>query len=486
MTELLMIAFGSIFVSNFVFARFLGICPFLGVSKKVETAVGMGLAVTFVMALASGITYGVQRLLVQFRIEVLQTLTFILVIAVLVQFVEMVIRKTSPILYQALGIYLPLITTNCAVMGVALINVNENYTFIKSVNNGIAAAMGFTLAIVLFAGIRERLDKAEVPKSLAGFPIALVTAGLISLAFLGFNGFNLNQLFNYNPAATVATETAEKMLLAEAFRLNPVVMSVIVLSVLGALFGIGLAIAAKKLAVASDPRVDEVEPLLPGANCGACGYPGCRGLAEAIVGGQAPITACPVNKDPSPIAQVMGVESEQSVGKIAKVRCLGGKAESTDRFIYMGIQDCAAAHGLAGGAKGCGFGCLGLGSCVHACPFGAITMNGNGLPEIDAAICTGCGICVGACPRDLFILGREGDPITVLCRSFAKGPEVRKVCKVGCIGCGICVKNCPVEAIVLKDNLAEIDHDRCTGCGICVEKCPMKTIKGTITQAKEA
>jgi electron transport complex protein RnfA len=189
LSELFALAFGSVFVSNFVLTRFLGICPFIGVSKKVETALGMGFAVTFVMALASAITYGAQKILEILNIQVLQTLTFILVIAVLVQFVEMVIKKVSPILYQALGIYLPLITTNCAVFGVTLINVKESYNFLASVISGTFAALGFTLAIVLFAGVRERLETAPIPKALKGFPIALITAGLISIAFLGFTGF---------------------------------------------------------------------------------------------------------------------------------------------------------------------------------------------------------------------------------------------------------------------------------------------------------
>lgn len=197
MTELLIIAFGSIFISNFVLSRFLGICPFLGVSKQVETAVGMGFAVTFVMGLASALTYGLQKLLEYFNIEVLQTLTFILVIAVLVQFVEMVLKKISPVLYQALGIYLPLITTNCAVLGVALINVNEKYNFLQAVTSGVSAALGFTMAIVLFAGIRERMVSAPIPKAMQGFPIALITAGLFSIAFLGFSGFNLEALFAF-------------------------------------------------------------------------------------------------------------------------------------------------------------------------------------------------------------------------------------------------------------------------------------------------
>ncbi|HBG15857.1 MAG TPA: electron transport complex subunit RsxA [Firmicutes bacterium] len=197
MAEYLIIIFGSIFINNFIVSRFLGICPFLGVSKQVETATGMGLAVTFVMGLASGLTYWVQKLLILLNLEFLQTITFILVIAVLVQFVEMVMKKSSPVLYRALGIYLPLITTNCAVLGVTLININEGYTFLQSVLSGIGGALGFTLLIILFAGIRERMSLAPIPRSMQGFPIALITAGLISIAFLGFTGFNLNALFNF-------------------------------------------------------------------------------------------------------------------------------------------------------------------------------------------------------------------------------------------------------------------------------------------------
>ncbi|NLW10218.1 MAG: electron transport complex subunit RsxA [Firmicutes bacterium] len=197
MVDLLLISFGAIFISNFVLARFLGICPFLGVSRKIETALGMGFAVIFVMTMASAITYGVQKLLVRHGLaEFLQTISFILVIAVLVQFVEMILRKTSPGLYQALGIYLPLITTNCAVLGVALINADpgEGYNFIQAMVNGFSGGVGFTLAIVLFAGLRERLEFAPLPKAMEGFPIALILAGLISIAFLGFSGFRLQAL----------------------------------------------------------------------------------------------------------------------------------------------------------------------------------------------------------------------------------------------------------------------------------------------------
>ena len=189
MNNLLLIVIGGVLVNNFVMSQFLGICPFLGVSKKTETALGMGMAVTFVMALASLITYFIQTyLLLPFGLEYMQTIAFILVIAMLVQVVEIALKKISASLYQALGVYLPLITTNCAVLGVALLNVREGYNLVESVVNGISGALGFTLAIVLFASIRERLALSNMPKWMNGFPGALITAGLMALAFQGFSG----------------------------------------------------------------------------------------------------------------------------------------------------------------------------------------------------------------------------------------------------------------------------------------------------------
>jgi electron transport complex protein RnfA len=186
---ILLILLSSILVNNFVLSRFLGVCPFLGVSKRVETALGMGMAVTFVMALASVISYLVHYfILVPLNIEFLQTIAFILVIAALVQLVEMTLQKLVPALYQALGVYLPLITTNCAVLGVAILNITEEYNLLQTLVNGIGAALGFMLAIVLFAGIRERLELANIPEPLKGFPIALISAGLMAVAFLGFQG----------------------------------------------------------------------------------------------------------------------------------------------------------------------------------------------------------------------------------------------------------------------------------------------------------
>ncbi|MCI9121642.1 MAG: electron transport complex subunit RsxA [Oscillibacter sp.] len=191
-SNLLAITLAAILANNFIFSQFLGICPFLGVSKKVDTAVGMGIAVTFVMGLASAITWVVnQFILVKLDLMYMQTVAFILVIAALVQFIEMFLQKSMPSLYTALGVYLPLITTNCAVLGVALLNIQESYNFIESVVYGITGGIGFLLAIVLFASIRERLVFADYPKCFEGFPIALVTAGLMALAFMGFSGLKI-------------------------------------------------------------------------------------------------------------------------------------------------------------------------------------------------------------------------------------------------------------------------------------------------------
>ena len=189
MSNVLLIVIGGVLVNNYIMSQFLGICPFLGVSKKVETTLGMGMAVTFVMGLAALFTYFIQAyLLVPLNLEYMQTIAFILVIAVLVQIVEIALKKISRSLYQALGVYLPLITTNCAVLGMALLNTREGYNLIESVVNGVASALGFTLSIVLFASIRERLATSNMPKWMDGFPGALITAGLMSLAFQGFSG----------------------------------------------------------------------------------------------------------------------------------------------------------------------------------------------------------------------------------------------------------------------------------------------------------
>ena len=191
MEAILGIIIAALLSENFILVKFYGICPFMGVSKKIDTALGMGVAVTFVMALASAACWVVNLLLVNLHLEYMQTVSFILVIASIVQVVEMFLKKAVPALYKALGVFLPLITTNCAVLGVVLINVQEGYNFLLSTVNGAAGGLGFTLAIVLFASVRERVDKAEPPECFKGFPIALITAGLLALAFMGFSGLSI-------------------------------------------------------------------------------------------------------------------------------------------------------------------------------------------------------------------------------------------------------------------------------------------------------
>jgi len=184
--ELVMIFFGAIFFNNFIFNRFMGICPFLGVSKRLDTSVGMGMAVAFVMTVASTLTWLLQKLLVLLHLEYMQTIVFILVIAALVQFVEMFLQKVSPTLYKALGVYLPLITTNCAILGIAILNIGLDYNLLETIIHCLGASAGFTLAMVILAGIREKLELSDVPEAFAGVPIALITAGIIAMAFTGF------------------------------------------------------------------------------------------------------------------------------------------------------------------------------------------------------------------------------------------------------------------------------------------------------------
>jgi len=191
LVEIVGILMAAILSQNYILVKFYGVCPFMGVSKKIDTALGMGAAVTFVMALASGLCWGVNWILVELNLQYMQTVAFILAIASIVQMVEMFLKKMVPALYKALGVFLPLITTNCAVLGVVLVNVQEGYNFAMSVFNGAAGGLGFTLAIVLFASIRERVDKANPPECFKGFPIALIAAGLLALAFMGFSGLSI-------------------------------------------------------------------------------------------------------------------------------------------------------------------------------------------------------------------------------------------------------------------------------------------------------
>ncbi|HEX9021733.1 MAG TPA: Fe-S cluster domain-containing protein [Nitrospirota bacterium] len=269
---------------------------------------------------------------------------------------------------------------------------------------------------------------------------------------------------------------------AEASGIVPtstVYVTLIVLAALGVVFGIALAIVAAKFMVKIDPKVEQVRETLPGANCGACGFAGCMGYAEAVVGNpDVAANMCAPGKAPvaEKIAIITGKKAEKVEPKIARVFCQGGTSLSQRKFIYTGVQDCTAAVLAAGGDKSCQYGCLGYGTCMRACPFGAITMSADNLPIINSDKCTACGKCVAACPKQVIELAQASKAVVISCHSRDKGIDVKKKCQVGCIACGICVRTCPVNAIAIDNNLARIDHSKCIVCGLCVRKCPTNAI----------
>lgn len=256
-----------------------------------------------------------------------------------------------------------------------------------------------------------------------------------------------------------------------------IIYPITVLGGLGLLFGLGLSLASKAFSVERDPRIDEVRKVLPGANCGACGYPGCDGLASAIVAGEAPVDACNVGGAPvaEKIADIMGVNVTESVRYVATVLCQGDCNKAKEKYVYDGIMDCRAQNMLAGGSKSCSYGCLGYGTCKDVCEFDAIQII-DGIAVIDKDKCTACKRCISVCPKGIIELIPYEQEVIVKCKSEDFGKTVRNNCNIGCIGCGICAKNCPREAIKLENNLAKIDYEKCVNCGICVEKCPTKAI----------
>lgn len=256
-----------------------------------------------------------------------------------------------------------------------------------------------------------------------------------------------------------------------------IVSAVVIIGVIGLIFGCLLEYASVIFHVEKDPRIDEITECLPGANCGGCGYAGCSAYARAVVEENADVAKCSVGGAAvaEKIAGIMGVKAEIGAKKAARLLCGGDCEKATDKYTYFGVSDCRAASKLAGGAKSCAYGCLGLGTCKSVCQFGAISIE-NGIAKIDSEKCTACGMCVNACPKNLIELIEENKPVSVRCKNKDKGPMANKVCKASCIGCRICEKNCPNGAISVTDNLAVIDYSKCTGCGICSEKCPKKAI----------
>ena len=246
----------------------------------------------------------------------------------------------------------------------------------------------------------------------------------------------------------------------------------------GLLLGALLAFASKIFAVEKDERAEAITEVLPGANCGSCGYAGCSAYAKAISSDNAKINACSPGgqKVSDKIAEIMGVASEAVEEKCAVVLCNGTEEVASDKYNYEGVQDCVAAAALQGGGhKSCSYGCLGYGSCSTVCKNNAITIE-NGIAVVDMEKCGGCGECEKACPKKLIKIVSKAAKYIVKCNSCDKGADMKTKCSVGCIGCKICEKNCPVEAIKVENNHAMIDYAKCIGCGICAEKCPKKII----------
>lgn len=252
-----------------------------------------------------------------------------------------------------------------------------------------------------------------------------------------------------------------------------IIWSVAILAGLGLLFGAGLGIASKKLAVKTDERIEQVREYLPGANCGGCGFPGCDGFASAIVNeGKDPSGCCVCSGDNlAKIGEILGRNVGAGEKKVARVLCGGDHGNCKNKAQYDGLMDCKAAAVVAGGFKMCQVGCLGLGTCAKVCPFGAIKIGKGGIAEIDEELCTGCGKCAEECPMHGIAIMNKSVTTYVACRNCDKGKAVMSVCTAGCIGCKMCEKVCPESAIAIVNNLPVIDQEKCTGCGACAEKC---------------
>ncbi|MCR5788335.1 MAG: RnfABCDGE type electron transport complex subunit B [Lachnospiraceae bacterium] len=258
-----------------------------------------------------------------------------------------------------------------------------------------------------------------------------------------------------------------------------IIIATAIVGGVGLFIGVFLSIFGNIFKVETDERELAVEAALPGNNCGGCGFPGCSGLAAAIVKGEAPVNACPVGGAAvaAEVAKIMGVEADASQKMVAFVKCHGTCEQTTERYAYDGVKDCRmAAFVPSGGPKSCEYGCTGYGSCVSVCQFDAIRIV-DGIAQVDKEKCTSCGKCIAICPKNLIELIPYDAKFAVACSSKDKGPDVMKKCKTGCIGCSLCAKNCPKEAVEVSDFLAHIDQEKCVGCSLCAQKCPKKIIE---------
>lgn len=257
-----------------------------------------------------------------------------------------------------------------------------------------------------------------------------------------------------------------------------VVVAASVIGGLGAIFGIGLAYASKVFSVEVDERVSQMREILPGANCGACGFAGCDAFADSVVSGKAEVNGCTVGGDvvAEKVAEIMCVKAGEVKRTTARVMCNGRCSVSKEKYDYQGMDDCFAAAQLFGGHKSCSYGCLGHGNCVKACPFNAIQIIG-GIAKVIEDRCKACSKCIAACPKSLIEMVPKDKKYSVICRSKDKGAITKKNCEVGCIGCTRCVKTCSFGAISMEGTLARIDHDKCTNCGECSTICPTMAIR---------
>lgn len=260
--------------------------------------------------------------------------------------------------------------------------------------------------------------------------------------------------------------------------MSEIIITMVIVGGCGLLFGCLLAFAAVIFKVEKDERIGRIEKILPGANCGACGYAGCAAYAAAVATEGAAVSRCSVGKGAvaEKIAEIMGGKAEKTEPGVARIMCAGKCGIAEDKYEYSGIADCASAAKLAGGAKTCANGCLGLGSCVKVCKFGALYIS-DGVARVDENKCTACGMCIKACPKHIIEIVPAEYGVLAPCSNTEKGAETGKYCRAGCIGCRICEKNCPTGAVTVLNNHAVIDYGKCIACGICADKCPKRLIR---------